>query len=96
MKHYLIFYLGVNLGVSLLWLFKRHSMYFHALLISALDGVKGQLYPPAASLQRKSARYPLCRRLCGPQNRSGYSGGEEENGYPCRQSHSGRHACTLV
>jgi len=39
-------------------------------LTSALDGVGGQRYPPAALPSRKT-RYPLYRRLDGPQGRSG-------------------------
>jgi len=34
------------------------------------------LYP-----QRKSSRYPLDRRLAGPESRSGH-GGEKKNSYP--------------
>jgi hypothetical protein len=40
--------------------------------------VSGQLHAPAALPQGKSPRYPLDRRLDGPQNRSG-RGGEEKN-----------------
>jgi hypothetical protein len=40
-----------------------------------------QLYP-----QGKSPSYPLDRRLNGSQSRSGYSGGEEKNSHPHRDS----------
>jgi len=39
-------------------------------LISALDGVGGQRHSPAA-LPPEKTQYPLCRRLGGPQSRSG-------------------------
>ena len=39
-------------------------------LTSALDGVDGQRHAPAA-LSPVKTRYPLYRRLCGPQCRSG-------------------------
>jgi hypothetical protein len=39
-------------------------------LTPALDGVGGQRHAPAA-LPPAMPRYPLCRRLCGPQGRSG-------------------------
>jgi hypothetical protein len=39
-------------------------------LTSALDGVGGQLPAPVAFSPGKT-RYPLCRRLGGPQGRSG-------------------------
>ena len=37
---------------------------------SALEGVGGQRHAPAA-LPSGKTRYPLCRRLGGPQDRSG-------------------------
>jgi hypothetical protein len=40
--------------------------------------VSGQLHAPAALPPGKSPWYPLDRRLCGPQSRSG-RGGEEKN-----------------
>jgi len=40
-------------------------------------GTSGQLYDPAASTSDKEPRYPLDRRLGGPQRRSG-RGGEEK------------------
>jgi hypothetical protein len=40
--------------------------------------VSGQLHAPAALLQGMTLRYPLDRRLGGPQSRSG-RGGEEKN-----------------
>jgi hypothetical protein len=44
--------------------------------------VSGQVHAPAAFYpQGKSRRYPLDRRLSGPQSRSGRSG-EEKNGQP--------------
>jgi hypothetical protein len=43
--------------------------------------VSGQLHAPAALPQGKSPRYPLDRRLGGPQSRSG-RGGEEKNSQP--------------
>jgi len=43
----------------------------------------GQLHGPAALPRGKSPRYPLDRRLGGPQSRSG-RGGEVKNPYPGR------------
>jgi hypothetical protein len=43
--------------------------------------VDGQLHASAALPQRKKPRYPLDRRLVGPQSRSG-RGGEETNSQP--------------
>jgi hypothetical protein len=43
--------------------------------------VNGQLQAPAALPQGKSPRYPLDRKLGGPQSRSGH-GGEEKNSDP--------------
>jgi hypothetical protein len=44
-------------------------------MTSTLDGVSGQLHAPAALYHRgKDLRYPLDRRLGGPQNRSGHRG----------------------
>jgi hypothetical protein len=48
------------------------------------------LYP-----RGKRPRFPLDRRLGGPQCRSG-SGGEEKNLYSCRESNPGRPAHSLV
>jgi hypothetical protein len=51
---------------------RRYSSY--SFLTSALDGVSGQRHAPAAIYPRgKDSRYPLYRRLGGPQSRSGYS-----------------------
>jgi hypothetical protein len=47
--------------------------------------VSGQLHVPAALSPRKEPRYPLSRRLAGPQNQSG-QGVEEENSQPRRES----------
>jgi hypothetical protein len=43
--------------------------------------VSCQLYEPVALLQGKSFRYPLDRRLGGPQSPSGH-GDEEKNSQP--------------
>jgi hypothetical protein len=43
--------------------------------------VSGQLHDPATLPQGKNPRYPLGRRLGGPQSRSG-RGGEEKNSQP--------------
>jgi hypothetical protein len=43
--------------------------------------MSGHIYAPAALPQGKSCRYPLERRLGGPQIRSG-RGGEEKNSQP--------------
>jgi hypothetical protein len=45
--------------------------------------VSGQLHGPAALPPEKSPRYPLCRKLCGPQSRCGRRG---ENTWPYRDS----------
>ena len=42
-------------------------------LTSALDGLGGQLHAPVA-LPPEKTRYPLYRRLGGPQGRSGWVG----------------------
>ena len=47
-------------------------MYISTLsLTSALDAVGSQRHAPAALLPGKETRYPLYRRLGGPQGRSG-------------------------
>jgi hypothetical protein len=52
---------------------ERYSSY--SFLTSALDGVGGQRHAPAALYpRRKDSRYPLYRRLGGPQSRSGHRG----------------------
>jgi hypothetical protein len=43
--------------------------------------VSGQLHAPAALPPGKETLLPICRRLGGPQSRSGY-GGEEKNSHP--------------
>jgi hypothetical protein len=45
--------------------------------------VSGQLHAPAALYPEKETRYPLDRRLDGPQSRSGRDG-EEKNSQPLR------------
>jgi hypothetical protein len=51
------------------WGERRYSSY--SFLTSALDGVSGQHHAPAALYPRgKDPRYPLYRRLGGPQSRS--------------------------
>jgi hypothetical protein len=50
-------------------------------LTSTLDGGEWSASRPAALSQGKSPRYPLDRRLGGPQGRSG-RGGEEKNSQP--------------
>jgi hypothetical protein len=50
--------------------------------------VNGQLHAPAALLWRKSPRFPLDKRLGGPQNRSGRRR-EEKILAPYRDSNSG-------
>jgi hypothetical protein len=45
---------------------RKYSSY--SFLTSALDGVRGQRHTPAAPYpQGKGTRYPLDRRLCGPE-----------------------------
>jgi hypothetical protein len=43
--------------------------------------VSGQIHAPAAFPQGKSSRFPLDRRLGGPQSRAG-RGGEEKKSQP--------------
>jgi hypothetical protein len=51
----------------------RYSSY--SFLPSALDGVNGQRHAPAALYTRgRDPRYPLDRRLGGPQSRFGHRG----------------------
>jgi hypothetical protein len=55
------------------WGERRYSSY--SFLTSALDGGKWSASRPGHALPRgKDPRYPLYRRLCGPQSRSGYKG----------------------
>jgi hypothetical protein len=58
------------------------------LYLGTLMEVSGQLHAPTALLRVKSPRYPLDRRLGGPQSRSGR--GSEEKKIPnlCRDSNS--------
>jgi hypothetical protein len=52
---------------------RRYSSYSFS--TSALDGVSGQCHVPAALYPRgDDPWYPLCRRLGGPQSRSGHRG----------------------
>jgi hypothetical protein len=52
---------------------RKYSSYSFS--TSALDGVSGQLQAPATLFPReKDPRYPLDRRLGGPQSRSGHRG----------------------
>jgi hypothetical protein len=52
---------------------KEYSSY--TLTTSALDGVSGQSHAPAELNPRgKDPQYPLDRRLCEPQSRSGHRG----------------------
>jgi hypothetical protein len=52
---------------------RRHSSY--SFTTSTLDGVSSQRHAPAALYPRgKDPRYPLYRRLGGPQSRSGHRG----------------------
>jgi hypothetical protein len=58
---------GFNLGE------RRYSSY--SFFTSALDGVRVQRHAPAALCPRgKDHRYPLYRRLGGPQSQSGQRG----------------------
>jgi hypothetical protein len=52
--------------------------------------VSGKLHAPDSLLNR----YPLDRRLGGPQSRSG-RGGEDKNSQPCRESNPTRQAGSL-
>jgi hypothetical protein len=55
------------------WRERKYSSY--SFTTSALDGVSGQHHAPAALYpQGKDPRYPLDRRLGGPQSRSGHRG----------------------
>jgi hypothetical protein len=50
-------------------------MYSSSFTTSELDGVSDQCHAPAALYPRgKDPRYPLERRLDGPQSRSGHRG----------------------
>jgi hypothetical protein len=52
---------------------RRYSSY--SITTSALDGVSGQRYSPAVLHPcGKDLRYPLDKRLGGPQNQSGHRG----------------------
>jgi len=69
----------------------------HAFLTSVLgEGEWSASRPRPLYSQESSTRYPLDRRLGGPQNRSGFSG-EEKNFLPrpCRESKPGRPAHSL-
>jgi hypothetical protein len=55
------------------WVERRYSSYSFSTF--ALDGMSGQRHAPAALYSRgKDPRYPLYRRLSGPQSRSGHRG----------------------
>jgi hypothetical protein len=59
---------------------RKYSSY--SFLTSALDGVSGQSYAPTAAYRReKNSRYPLDRRLGGPQSWSGHSGPQSWSGH---------------
>jgi hypothetical protein len=57
------------------------EIYCHSFWASALDGTSGQLHTSPALPRGKSPRYPLNRRLGGPQSRSERFG-EEKNLLP--------------
>jgi hypothetical protein len=59
--------------------------------------VSGHFHAPAALSSRKEPRYPLDRRLGGPQSRSGRDG-ENKNSNHCifRQLNPGRPGCSVV
>jgi hypothetical protein len=62
------------------WRERRYSSY--SFLTSALDGVSGQRHAPAALFPgERTPRYPLYRRLGGPQSRSGHRG-KRKNPFP--------------
>jgi hypothetical protein len=55
------------------WVERRYMCSSYSFSTSALDGVSGQHHAPAALYPRgKDPRYPLYRRLGGPQRRSGH------------------------
>jgi hypothetical protein len=56
--------------------YKGVDVQIHIFLTSVLPGAD-QLHAPAVLRPGKSSRYPLNRRLGGPQNQSGTSGEEE-------------------
>jgi hypothetical protein len=59
-----------------------------------LDG-SGQIHAPTLYIRGKNPKYPLDRKLCGPQNRYGRCG-EEEDPCPYWESNLGRPARSLV
>jgi hypothetical protein len=63
---------------------KGVKVWLHAFLTSALDGDKRSVSNPGCFTPGKSPRYPLYRRLGGPQSRSGRSG-EVWKSLPCRK-----------
>jgi hypothetical protein len=68
----------VNLSHYNLWRCMGERRYsFYSFLTSALDAVSGQRYAPAALYPR----YPLDRRLGGPQSWSGHRG-QRKNPFP--------------
>jgi hypothetical protein len=56
--------------------------------------MSGEFHAPAALCTGKSPRYPLDRRLCGPQSRSGRYG-VERNSCICQESNPSRPARSL-
>jgi hypothetical protein len=56
--------------------------------------VSGQLHALAVYRRGKSPRYPLDRRLPGPQSRSGCGG--ENKSIPLPESYPGRPTCSRV
>jgi hypothetical protein len=69
----------------------------HALLISVLD--EGEWFdsrPDRFTLGVRAPRYPLDRRLGGPQNRSGCGGGDKKYLCPYRELNPGRPTRNVV
>jgi hypothetical protein len=64
------------------YLIKKHGrvkVLLHEFHTSTLDGGEWPVLRPAVLLRAKSPRYPLVRRLGGPQNRSGSCGEEKKS-----------------
>jgi hypothetical protein len=67
------------------------EVYLHSFLAWALDVGKWSTWCPDGSTSWEVTRYPLDRRLGGPQSHSGRSGVEKCLVY-CRDSNTGSHS----
>jgi hypothetical protein len=76
--------------------YERVAIELHAFLTSALDGgVRSASRPGALPPEERAPRYPLDRRLGGPQSRSGHGGEQKKIPTPAGKK-PGCPACNLI